>query len=202
MKQLPRSIYNPLIGDTVTFLETASETGGKYCLVQVMLPAGGGNGLHYHTAFSEYFTGISGTLSVDVGKEKLALKKGQSYLVRENVIHRFYNETADTVEFQCVISPARQFEQLLRVVYGLTNDKKVNHKTGIPKNLFVTGIVFQMGESYLPGMPLWLQKGLFGTIATVGTWLGYKKRLEKYYVGNLEPMAKPTALPTAAFSFS
>ncbi len=188
MKQLPRSIYNPLIGDTVTFLETGAETGGKRCLVNVVLPAGGGNGLHYHTTFSEYFTIISGTLNVQVGKEILALKAGQSYLVKENAVHRFYNETEETVEFECVIAPARQFEQLLRVVYGLANDKKVNLKTGIPKNLFYTGIVFQMGESYLPGMPVWLQKGLFGTLATIGTLLGYKKKLEKYYIGNLEPV--------------
>lgn len=197
MKQLPRSIYNPLIGDTVTFLETAAETGGKHCRVQVALPAGGGNGLHYHTTFSEYFTVTNGTLNVQVGKEKLALKAGQSYLVKENAIHRFYNESAETVAFECVIAPARQFEQLLRVVYGLANDKKVHLKSGIPKNLFYTGIVFQMGESYLPGMPVWLQKGLFGTLAAIGTLLGYKKHLEKYNTMNVEPKEVTAVRPKA-----
>jgi hypothetical protein len=48
-----RTIYNPVQRDSVVFLETVSETNGKYTLVEVELAAGGGVGLHYHKTYSE-----------------------------------------------------------------------------------------------------------------------------------------------------
>ena len=198
MSNLSRTIYNPLIGDYVTFLETGAETAGEHCLVKVLLPAGGGNGLHYHTAFAEDFKIISGTLNVDVDGEKLALQPGEKYLIDRNVVHRFYNESAEPVEFECTISPARQFEELLRAVYGLATDNKCHPKSGIPKNPFYAGILFQMGESYLPNIPLWLQKGLFGTLANIGALLGFKKHLHKYYKGTIESKEKAYSKQHAA----
>jgi quercetin dioxygenase-like cupin family protein len=78
MNTLPRTITNPLIGDTVTFLETSEETNGAYTLVEVTLAAGGGNGLHYHLDFDEEFEVIEGVLGVQCEKEILHLKHGQT----------------------------------------------------------------------------------------------------------------------------
>jgi mannose-6-phosphate isomerase-like protein (cupin superfamily) len=190
MKQLSRTITNPIIGDTVTFLETAEETGGKYCRVKVLLQPGGGNPLHYHTTFTEHFETIKGTLNVQIGEDTLALKAGQAYLIKEKVVHRFYNESPYPVEFYCTITPARQFESLLRLAYGLAHDNKISPKNGMPKNLFQAAIMFQFGESYLPNIPIGLQKTVFGILAKIGVWLGYKKALEKYYKGIIEPKEK------------
>lgn len=70
----------------------------------------------------------------------------------------------------------------MRAAYGLINDGKTNTK-GILKNLFHLALLFEMGETYLPGLPYPVQKGLFGFLARVGKWLGVDKQLEKYYAG-------------------
>ena len=46
-----RTVRNPVIGDEVTFVQTARETGGDHTLARVVLKPGGGNPLHYHLTY-------------------------------------------------------------------------------------------------------------------------------------------------------
>ena len=133
--EVARTIYNPLQRDRVTFLKTAAETGGELMLVEVELAPGGGNALHYHTSFSERFTPIVGALGVQLGKEQRVLRPGESALVKQHEVHRFYNGSDQPIRFYVEIRPARAgFEQSLRIGYGLAADGQTN-ATGIPKDL-------------------------------------------------------------------
>jgi mannose-6-phosphate isomerase-like protein (cupin superfamily) len=183
MSQLQKTIKNPLVGDEVSFIKTSRETNGAYCLVEVVLQPGGSTGLHYHTRFNEKFEVVRGKLGLQDGKRKFHLREGETYTIEKNRKHQFFNDGSEPVTFYCTISPAGQFEELLRVAYGLATDKKVNAK-GIPKNVWHLAIMFNMGESYLPGVPLWLQKGIFNMLATIGKWKKADIALEKYYVEN------------------
>lgn len=181
MKQLARTIKHPLIGDVVTFVETAAETNGAYLLVEVELAPAGGNGLHYHTTFAEHFEAVKGILGVQLGKQELMLKPGETFSVAEHLHHRFFNpDPKNKILFKVKITPPRYFEQTLRIAYGLANDGKVNSK-GIPKSIWHMAILFVKGETYLPGLPYAVQKGIFGTLARIAVWLGKDKELEKYY---------------------
>ena len=52
---MKRTIVNPIIKDTVTFLQTSQESGGKITEGEITLMPGGGNPLHYHKTYSETF---------------------------------------------------------------------------------------------------------------------------------------------------
>lgn len=177
---LPRTITHPLIGDRVTFLETAATTGGAYTLVEVVLQGGGGNGLHYHLDYDEEFTAVEGVLGIQLGKETLRLQPGQQAVAPVRSVHRFYNPGTEPITFRVKVAPSRRFEEMLRMAYGLAGDGLCNGK-GVPKSIWHTAILFETGESYLPGLPLGLQRGLFGLLARIARRLGKDKELERYY---------------------
>ena len=182
MEKLPKSIYNPLAKDRVTFLKSAAETDGAYVLVQVELAPKGGNSLHYHTTFTEEFEVLEGTLSIELEKEVITLEPGEKATAPIYKLHRFFNE--DPVRpctFLVTIKPARKFEAMLRTAYGLINDGLTNSK-GIPKSIWHTALLFDMGESYIPGIPLRLQVWLADLLAKTAHRRGKNKELEKYYL--------------------
>ncbi len=177
---LPATITNPIIGDQVTFLETAASTDGQYCLLKVVLAPGGGNGLHFHTDFTEEFEVLKGTLGLKSNKRTYLLKEGDTALVQRREVHHFYNySNAEPVIFLTRIVPALDFESMLRIAYGLANEGKTNKK-GMP-GLLPLAVMFIKGGSYLPGIPLVVQKSFFGFLAYMAKITGHARRLERYY---------------------
>lgn len=82
----------------------------------------------------------------------------------------------------------------------MANDNKVNKK-GIPVSLWNMALLFNYSESYVPGIPLGLQKRIFGFLAYVATKLGKHKALEKYWLGDKkENTVQPENLSKGAFS--
>ena len=174
-----RIVENPVIGDRVTFLRTTAETNGEYLLQRMELAPHGGNTMHYHLAFTEEFTVLEGELHVSLNGEERVLKAGESVLVPIKAPHRFYSTSDRPVVFTNEVRPARQMESAIRIVYGLARDGKVNSKS-IPKNIWQMALIFEMGESYLVGMPLSLQRAIFGTLARIARWRGVERSFEKY----------------------
>lgn len=186
---LSRTIYNPIAKDKVTFLVTGEDSCGAYELVEVDLAPGGGVLLHYHTNFIEEFEPIEGVLGIELDGTHLQVFPGQKAIAPSNSLHRFYNPSEqETILFRTYIRPARNFEKTLRIGYGLVNDGKVN-KNGVPGNIWHLALLLHYGESYLPGIPLFLQKKVFRVLASTATKLGKHKELEKYWMGELEAVA-------------
>ncbi|WP_234734375.1 cupin domain-containing protein [Tellurirhabdus bombi] len=159
-----RTITNPVLRDSVTFIETSQESNGAHTLVDVTLAAKGGNSLHYHEEFSEEFTCLEGELSIQVGKEIIRLKPGESALAPARSKHRFFNQTAEPCRFQCRIEPGCPgFEQTLQISYGLARDGQASAQ-GTPQNLYALGYTVMISGTYLIG---WM-----ATLQPLLNWLG------------------------------
>jgi quercetin dioxygenase-like cupin family protein len=144
-------IVNPVIGEEVTFLTTSRQSNGTVSVLDVLIGPKGGNPLHYHRRFSETFTVTEGELSVQIGKEKMKLKPGQTVTAPMNARHRFYNTSGKPVRFKVELKPASEgFENVLRIAFGLANDGQAG-PNGMPKNLVHNGILMNMGEGYFVG---------------------------------------------------
>ena len=179
---LARTIENPLAGERVTFLATAEETGGEYVRIRNEASAGAqGVVMHYHLSYTESFEVSEGTLDVCVGDEDnhLVLGEGESAFVPLNTAHRFWNSGTEPVVFEVEVRPARNFEKALRAQFGLVADGKTNDKA-IPKDPFELALIYELSESFMVGMPLFLQKGIFGALARVARWRGYDPEFSKY----------------------
>ncbi|GAC1350095.1 MAG: cupin domain-containing protein [Ktedonobacteraceae bacterium] len=182
MRAFQRTIDNPVTGERVTFLNTAEETGGEFVKSRVELAGrASGTSMHYHLAFTETFEVLGGTLDVCIGGKKghRILMPGETAVVPRRVHHRFWNSSTQTSVFTIEIRPAQHFEQALRAAFGLARDGKVN-KVGIPTNIWELALVFQLAESFLPGAPLFLQKGLFGMLAAIARQRGYDPAFSQY----------------------
>jgi mannose-6-phosphate isomerase-like protein (cupin superfamily) len=182
VEELPRTVENPLSGERVTFLATAEETGGEYVRIRNEISAGArGVVLHYHLAYTEAFEVLEGALDVCVGGKEnhLVLAQGESVFVPPNTAHRFWNSGTAPVVFEVEIRPARNFEKSIRARFGLVEDGKTNDKA-IPKNILELALLYELSESYIAGMPLSLQKGVFGALARVARWLGYDPEFSRY----------------------
>ncbi|MEO8066722.1 MAG: cupin domain-containing protein [Flavobacteriales bacterium] len=149
---MQRTIVNPVIKDSVTFIQSAEESGGKVTEAEITLSPGGGNPLHYHRSYSETFTALNGELVVGLGKKGTRmLKPGESYTVAPMVIHRFFNAGKEEIKFNVKVTPGQTgLEQSLRIVYGLATDGLTN-KDPIPKNLKHMAVVVCMSDMNIPG---------------------------------------------------
>ncbi|MBF8962467.1 cupin domain-containing protein [Pontibacter sp. FD36] len=182
MKELSKELKSTLGGYDVTIIKSAADTNGDYLLVQVEMEPKGGNGLHYHTTFEEEFEVLEGTLSIQLGKQRIQLLPGDKAVAPKHVLHRFYNEDAcRKCVFLVTVKPARQFEATLRIAYGLAHDG-LTRANGIPKSFWHTALLFHMGESYTAGLPHRFQIWLAGLLAKEARRRGKHKDLEKYYL--------------------
>ncbi|WP_158301830.1 cupin domain-containing protein [Paenibacillus mesophilus] len=178
---LPRTIENPLVQDRVTFLTTGAESGGSFEYVEVELAPGGGVDLHYHLAYTEHFAAVDGVLHLELDGQLRELQPGQAASAPPWSLHRFFNPGKENIVFHVKVAPARRFEQMLRIAYGLARDGKVREKTGIPRNLFELAVLFELGESYMNGIPIGMQKGIFSLLYRIAKWRGVEERLLNTY---------------------
>jgi mannose-6-phosphate isomerase-like protein (cupin superfamily) len=177
---LERTIENPITGERYTFLATAEETNGRFLKIKAEIPAGTpGVPLHYHLTFTERFEVLEGRLDLRVGEEQLVLGSGESATVPLGTAHRFWNAGSEPAVFEAEIRPARKMEQSLRAMVGLARDGKTDDK-GVPKNIFELALLYELSESFIVGMPLFLQNGVFGTLARLARRRGYDPEFSRY----------------------
>lgn len=178
---LTRQITSTLGGYAIEVIQSSEETAGKLLEVEVLMEPNGGNDLHYHTTFEEEFFVVEGTLGIQLEKEIMHLSPGEAAVAPLHKLHRFFNPSKTaSVRFRVRVTPPRMFEATLRIAHGLANDGKTNKK-GIPSSIWHLALLFEMGESYAPLLPHWLQLGLCKFLARLARWLGKDKELEKYY---------------------
>lgn len=204
MSSLSRTVGNPITGESVTFLATTEETNGEYVLFRTDLPPNNGIFLHYHTAFIETFEGVTGVVDVTLNGKPIALKKGDVAVIPKKATHGFWNNTDQFVSFTAEIRPPDTFEAFIRCGYGLDTDGRSFYmpflKIYLPKNILLLGTLFEMGEFYVPYLPRFLQKGIFGILAALSRWTKAAKTLEKYYKETPETKTAQQASEPGQFS--
>ena len=174
-----RTIENPEIGDRVTFLRTTEETNGEYLLLRIELAPGGGNGLHYHPAFTEEFHAVEGRLNVELEGRHLALEPGERALVPIGARHRFYSTSDEPIVFEVEIRPARRFEEGVRIGYGLARDGLVR-PGGMPRSIWHAALLLQLADTYSADIPGWLIRLPVRVLAAIARRRGVERALAKY----------------------
>jgi mannose-6-phosphate isomerase-like protein (cupin superfamily) len=76
---------------TTTIRLTAAMTGGRFGLLDVVLPPGAGTPPHVHAREDEFFRVLSGRLGFWCGDEHVVLEEGGCIWLPRGVPHRFEN---------------------------------------------------------------------------------------------------------------
>ena len=103
-----------LVGDTYTILLTGKDTAGRYCLVDMYIPPGGGPPPHRHD-FEESFTVLEGEIEAIFRGEHSTIRTGQAINIPANAPHQFRNKSALPARLLCICSPAGQEEFFMQV---------------------------------------------------------------------------------------
>ena len=103
-----------VVGDTYTILLTAEDTAGRYCLIDMFVPPGGGPPLHRHD-FEEMFTVLDGEIEVTFRGAKSVLRAGETANIPSNAPHQFHNASKVPARLLCLCSPAGQEEFFMAV---------------------------------------------------------------------------------------
>jgi mannose-6-phosphate isomerase-like protein (cupin superfamily) len=141
-------------------------------------PRSPGPPLHMHPTLEERFEGVSGAVVVQIGKERRSLLPGEQAVAPPTVAHRFWNGTDEPASFVGEIRPASPaFLEFLSVIAALAHDGRTK-RNGEPR--FLQGAVLldeYLDVIALPGIPLGLQRVVFGLLAPVGRLLGHRAHL-------------------------
>jgi quercetin dioxygenase-like cupin family protein len=176
-----RTISNPAIGDVVTFLETAEESGGARTYVEIELAPHGGNAPHRHLSYAEHFECLEGTLNVKVGRSVLRLAPGETATAPQGSVHHFANPTDEPCRFRVELTPGHAgFENSLRIAYGLAEDGLVK-PGGMPRSLTHIALLAEMGDMGAAGT-LRVLTPFVGLLARRGRRRGIERDLIERYV--------------------
>ena len=147
-----RSIHNPVQGDTATFLELSSETGGKYSLMEAeVAPRGKGPPVHFHTEFDEEIEVMRGTVEVEVDGTKRLLRAGERVMIPRGTNHSWCNPTDEPLVIRGRNTPGSVgFENFLRLVYGHGREGKLA-KNGLPASFPAMALAIKWSDTNLPG---------------------------------------------------
>ena len=98
-----------LVGDTYTILVTGKDTAGRYCLIDMHVPPGGGPPPHRHD-FEESFTVLEGEIVATFRGVASTVSAGETIHIPANAPHQFQNQSDSPARLLCLCSPAGQEE--------------------------------------------------------------------------------------------
>jgi quercetin dioxygenase-like cupin family protein len=101
-------------GGTYTILVTGKDTGGRYCLIDMHVPPGGGPPPHRHD-FEETFVVLDGEVEFTFRGEKSAVLAGTTVHIPSNAPHAFRNASDRAARLLCLCSPAGAEEFFLAI---------------------------------------------------------------------------------------
>src|ERR1700730_2871636 len=105
----PNVAHLGVVGDTYTILLSGKDTAGRFCLIDMYVPAGGGPPPHRHD-FEETFTVLEGELEFTFRGEKSIVHAGSTVNVPANAPHFFKNVSAKPARMLCMCTPSGQEE--------------------------------------------------------------------------------------------
>ena len=123
-----------VVGDTVTLVLSAADTGGAFEIYEAVSPVGGGSPPHVHRREEETFHVLEGELEFNVGGRKIRGAVGDTMFAPRDVPHFVRNAGAKAARFLIVVSPATlegffaEVDRLMRA--GPPNPQKLGELAG------------------------------------------------------------------------
>src|SRR6202453_1951421 len=103
-----------LVGDTYTITVTGEDTAGRFCVIDMHVPPGGGPPPHRHD-FEETFILLEGEMEATFRGKKRTVRAGETVHIPANAPHQFHNASSAPVRMICICSPAGQEKFFMEV---------------------------------------------------------------------------------------
>jgi mannose-6-phosphate isomerase-like protein (cupin superfamily) len=103
-----------LVGDTYTITVTGEQTDGRFCVIDMHIPPGGGPPPHRHD-FEETFILLEGEMEATFRGKKSIVRADDTLNIPANAPHQFHNTSTRPVRMLCICSPAGQEKFFMEV---------------------------------------------------------------------------------------
>src|SRR3954451_12030479 len=99
-------VHLAVVGDTYTVLLSGEQTDGRFAMIDMLIPPGGGPPPHRHN-FEECFRVLAGSVEVILrGLAPVRLEAGDSVNIPANAPHAFRNAGDAPARLLCTVAPA------------------------------------------------------------------------------------------------
>ena len=172
-------IENPVSGEKITFVKTASDTGGELLVIDLELsPDGAVPGLHVHPSQEERFEIQSGRMKFRKGMKKIEAEAGDVVTVEPGTAHKFQNAGDETAKVRVEIRPAMKMEKLFETAVELAEEGRTNKK-GMPKPLDFAVFTKEFRDEVVGAFPpVWVQRATLAPLAAIAERRGHGKRYQ------------------------
>ena len=94
-----------LVGDTYAITVTGEQTDGRFCVIDMHIPPGGGPPPYRHD-FEETFLALESEMEATFRSKRSTVDAGETLNIPANAPHQFHNTSTKPVRMRCICSPA------------------------------------------------------------------------------------------------
>lgn len=159
----------------VTFLETAASTNGARLLMEHRIQPGNPSPPdHLHQHQEETFDVLAGEMWVRVRGEEKTFTVGDTVTVAKGTPHTFKNAGDEALHIRVTLEPANNAETFFETITGLERKGLLPGKRITWAQLLQMALLIRTYDMPLAGVPLWVQRPVFGLLSTLARRSGYR----------------------------
>jgi quercetin dioxygenase-like cupin family protein len=166
---------NPVTGERATILELPWDnpagrgTGELTALVGARVM-----GEHRHPALVEQFTVLEGELTVKRNEQTNILLPGETAVIKPGVWHDWWNASERDARVRVEVTPGERFLHMIETFFGLARLGHTDRK-GMPSPLQLALSALEFSDIMVfRSPPLVVQRAIFGVLAPIARWRGYR----------------------------
>jgi quercetin dioxygenase-like cupin family protein len=173
--QIGEVLENPITGERATIIELPHQNPERRAVAELVARVGARvAGEHRHPAMVERFTVLEGELTVLRSGKKTVLRQGETATIEPNVWHDWWNAADRDARVRVEATPGERFIHMIETFFGLARAGQTD-ASGMPHLLqlalcgreFSDVIIFR-------SPPLLVQRAVFGLLAPIARWRGYR----------------------------
>lgn len=169
-------IENPVTGQSIRFVETAQDSGGRKLEVEVIYKRSTTQPvLYYHPQQQTSLEVTQGELHLRLNDMEQVLKKGEKLLIPAGQPHTLWNAADLPTIMRWTATPALRSEEFLTSVFQLAQDGQVS-AAGNPSLLQSALLVHEFRQEFKLAAPArWLWWTLFAVLRPIARLAGLQE---------------------------
>ena len=166
---------NPVTRERATVLELPQENPDRRATAELTARVGARVvGEHLHPALVERFTVLEGDLTLKLDGATSVLREGESAVIEAGVWHDWWNAGDRDVRARVDVTPGERFAHMIETLFGLARLGHTNSK-GMPSPLQLALVAQEFSDVIVfRSPPRVVQRAMFGVLAPVARWRGYR----------------------------